>query len=205
MKKMFLASSFCDVADLLEEFVGEKLEAKTVTFIPTASLVEEYKGHVENDKNAFYRLGMRVDVLELSTASPEEINRKLKHNDYIFVSGGNSFFLLEQLHQSGAGALIQSEIAKGKVYIGTSAGSIIMAPDITYIETMDDKSKAPLLQDYTGLHLIDQYPLVHYQDFPFVEVGEQVYQNYKDKLPLLLLNNQQVLLVDEDKIQIKTK
>lgn len=205
MKKMFLASSFCDVADLLEAFVGEKLQTKTVTFIPTASLVEEYKGHVENDKNAFLRLGMTVDVLELSVASPEEINTKLMTNDYIFVSGGNTFYLLEQLRQTGADALMQAEIAKGKVYIGTSAGSIVMAPDITYVEAMDDKSKAHVLQDFKGLHLIDQYPLVHYQDFPFVEAGEQIYQTYKDRLPLVLLSNKQVLLVDNNKIEIKTR
>lgn len=202
---MFLASSFCDVADLLEAFVGEKLQTKTVTFIPTASLVEEYKGHVANDKNAFLRLGMTVDVLELSVASPEEINRKLTTNDYIFVSGGNTFYLLEQLRQTGTDTLIQAEIAKGKTYIGTSAGSIIMAPDITYVEAMDDKFKAHVLQDYKGLHLIDQYPLVHYQDFPFVEAGEQIYQTYKDRLPLVLLSNKQVLLVDNNKIEIKTR
>src|SRR5690606_41211007 len=50
MKKLFLSSSFCDVAKYLTDFCGEELKGKTVTFIPTASLVEEYAGYVENDK-----------------------------------------------------------------------------------------------------------------------------------------------------------
>jgi dipeptidase E len=38
MKKLFLASSFKDVANLLENFANESLKGKTVTFIPTASI-----------------------------------------------------------------------------------------------------------------------------------------------------------------------
>ena len=40
MKKLFLASSFKDVAKIFMEFEGN-VEGKTVTFIPTASIVEK--------------------------------------------------------------------------------------------------------------------------------------------------------------------
>lgn len=41
MKKMFLTSSFKDVAKLLPELVAGDLGGKTVTFIPTAALHEK--------------------------------------------------------------------------------------------------------------------------------------------------------------------
>ena len=36
-RKLFLASSFKDVAKLFADFTGEELKGKSVTFIPTAS------------------------------------------------------------------------------------------------------------------------------------------------------------------------
>ncbi|WP_252346614.1 Type 1 glutamine amidotransferase-like domain-containing protein, partial [Listeria monocytogenes] len=39
-------------------------------------------------------------------------------NDFIYVTGGNTFFLLQELKRTGADKLILEEIAKGKLYIG---------------------------------------------------------------------------------------
>ena len=62
MKKMFLASSFVDVADLFVKFAEEKCAGKTVTFIPTASLVEEVKFYVDAGKEALEKCGLIVDA-----------------------------------------------------------------------------------------------------------------------------------------------
>ena len=51
MKKIFLCSSFADVAPLLPESVPTSLSGKTVAFIPTASIHEEYTQYVEDGKN----------------------------------------------------------------------------------------------------------------------------------------------------------
>lgn len=202
MIKMFLSSSFCDVVSLFSDFAGEEVKGKKVTFIPTASIVEDYVGHVENDKRAFENLGIIVDVLELSTASNNVIKEKITANDYIFVSGGNSFYLLQILKEIGADQLIKEQVSNGKLYIGTSAGSVVMSPNIQYIEVMDDKSFAPKLTDYKAMGMIDQYPLVHYGCEPFTAVAEQVYQEYKDKLPLILLANTQVITVRDEELRV---
>lgn len=204
MKRMFLASSFCDVASLFSEFAAEEVKGKKVTFIPTASIVEEYVGHVENDQKAFEALGIIVDTLEISTATATEIKTKLRENDYIFVSGGNTFYLLQEMRRSGAEQVIKQQIALGKVYIGTSAGSVIMSPNIEYLEAMDDKSKATSLESYKGLEQIDKYLLVHYQNFPFTETADQIYAEYKDKLPLILLSNHQVLTVKNQVLEVRS-
>ena len=202
--RLFLASSFADVATIFQDFANENLQNKTVTFIPTASIVEEYTAHVDRDREAFERLGITVDILELSTAKPEEIQSKLQANDYIFVSGGNTFYLLQEMKRTGADQWIKAEIAKGKIYIGTSAGSVIMSPNIGYLAAMDDSSKAPLLKDYTGFHLIESYPLVHYKNIPFETVTVQIFEEYNHQFPLIPLNNKQVLSIDNELIKILT-
>ncbi|WP_413513279.1 Type 1 glutamine amidotransferase-like domain-containing protein [Myroides odoratus] len=202
MIKLFLASSFSEVACLFQNFVKDELQNKSVTFIPTASKVEEYKGHVENDQQAFLDLGITIDVLELTTASREEIETKLAVNDFIFVSGGNTFYLLQEMRRSGADELIKAQLLQGKIYIGTSAGSVILSPNIQYLEAMDDKSKAPLLSNYNGLKLIEEYPLVHYQNFPFTETVELIYQTYKNQIPLVILSNNQVLIIENQTTRV---
>ncbi len=49
MKKLFLSSSFKDVAGLFENFEKD-LKGKTVTFIPTASVVETVTFYVKCGK-----------------------------------------------------------------------------------------------------------------------------------------------------------
>lgn len=202
MKKLFLTSSFVDVAEFLEPFIGEKLENKIITFIPTASIPEEYKGYVENDKSAFEKLGLIVDVLDVSTSSRENIKTVIEKNDIIYVSGGNTFFLLDKLKKSGADTIIIEEIKKGKPYIGASAGSVIMSPSIHYIEKMDDKAKAEDLMDYKALHLIDFYLLPHHTNEPFKDAVEDIILEFKDKIKLVPISNTEAIEATGEKFRI---
>ncbi len=204
MKKLFLASSFPDTCNLLEDFIGEPLKDKTVTFIPTASLVERYKAYIEEDKEAFKRLGMIIEELELSTATNKKIEETIKKNDYIYLAGGNTFYLLQEVKKTGADKIIIEEVLKGKVYIGTSAGAILVAPDIIYSEAMDKKDKAPELRDYRGLALIEQYPLPHHTNRPFKDAVEIILKNYQDKLPLIPYTNSQVIEVQNNRLEVKS-
>ena len=87
MKKMFLASSFKDVASIFKEFAGN-VEEKTITFIPTASVVEKVNFFVKSGKKALEKMGLIVDELDVSTAASEDIANKLtKKRLYIHNRG----------------------------------------------------------------------------------------------------------------------
>ncbi len=195
MKKLFLSSSFCDVAQYFEDFCGEKVSEKTVTFIPTASVVEDFTEYVDDDKNAFIELGLIVDELNISDKNEQQIAEILSKNDFIYVSGGNTFYLLQELRKSKADNLITEQIKKGKVYIGTSAGSIVLSKNIQYVEQVDDKNVATELNEYSGLGIVDFYPLPHFGNEPFTEIMEEVYNEYKEKIPLIPISNTQVIEV----------
>ena len=81
MKKLFLSSSFNDVADLFQDFAQEDIKGKTVSFIPTASLPENIKFYVGSAKKAFEKLGMIVDELELTKLTNAEVAEKLRKNN----------------------------------------------------------------------------------------------------------------------------
>ena len=202
MRKLFLASSFSEVASLFPKFAGEEIKGKRITFIPTASLVEEVRFYVDDDRKAFEELGIIVEELEITTASPDKILEVLNRNDYIFVSGGNTFYLLQELRRKGADILITEQIRAGKLYIGTSAGSVILCPDIEFVKEMDYSHAAPELQSFTGLNIVDFYILPHYLDFPFEEITQNIVKKYGKKLDLRPISNKQVITIAGNRIEI---
>jgi dipeptidase E len=203
MAKLFLSSLFASVAGAFPEFAGEPLEGKTVTFIPTASLVEKITFYVDDGRKALERLGMIVDELDVSTATPEEASDAIRRNDYIYVTGGNTFYLLRELRRSGAGAMIVDAIKAGKPYIGESAGSVILAPSIEYVRHMDDPAVAEGLSDFTSLGAVTFYPLPHVGNFPFKKAAQTIIDEYSSTLELKAINNSQVILVSGDQVSVE--
>lgn len=202
MSKMFLTSSFIDVVEQFREFVEEDLKGKTLTFIPTASIPEEVDHYVHSAKEEFKKLGIIVEELEISIASKLEIKEKLEHNDFIYVAGGNTFFLLQELRKSGADEIITKQVERGKLYIGESAGTVITSPNIKYIELMDDREKALELDSFNGLNLINFYPVPHYSNEPFKKAADDVITLYNSKLNLVPFSNSQVIRVNQDNIDV---
>lgn len=202
MKKLFLSSSFIDVAEFLQPFAGDKLQDKTITFIPTASIPEEYRGYVENDRKAFEKLGIIVDEMDISTTSYQTIKKTVEKNDFIYISGGNTFYLLQELRRTGADEIVISAIEKGKLYIGASAGSIIMSKNIKYVEQMDDSTKAENLTDYNALGVVDFYTLPHHTNEPFRIVVEQIISKYKNRIKLVPISNTQVIQINGSEVSI---
>lgn len=204
MSKLFLASSFANVIDLFSEFVGE-LNGKKVVFIPTASKVEEVTFYVDDAKNALSNKGVDIKELDLTTATFSEIAEQLEHCDFIYISGGNTFFLLEQLKRTGADKLIIQQVNAGKLYVGESAGAMIASPNIHYVQLMDSVEPAPHLVEYDALKLVDFYPVPHYTNFPFVEAAQNMIDTYSTTLHLMPITNEQAIIVDAELVAIKTK
>lgn len=202
MKKMFLASSFKDVASIFAEF-ELNLEGKTVTFIPTASKVEKVVFYVNSGRKALEKLGVIIDVLDISTAAADEIQDKLHENDFIYITGGNTFFLLQELKRTGADKIMKEEVNKGKLYIGESAGAMVVSHNIEYAQKMDRMKKAPNLTQYEALGLVDFYPLPHFESAPFKKIAQSVIDTYSSTLQLTPISNHDAILIDDGKIRVE--
>ena len=196
MKKLILVSMLYQVTDLVRTIEPE-LAGKTVTYIPTAGIAEETEGMIEDETNTLESLGLTVEALDVSTASYESIVSTLTKNDIIFVGGGNTFYLLQELRRSGADKILIQEVNKGKLYIGESAGAIIACPDIGYCVGMDSLEKAPELTDYTGLGLVDFYIVPHIGNEEMGEAAEKAVEEYNSRLDLEVITDKQVIQVED--------
>lgn len=195
MKRLFLASFFAQTSELCADFMDGGAAGKRVLFIPTAANPEKVKFFVGADRKALQALGFAIDELDVAAADAAEIAERISRADAVFVGGGNTFYLLQQLRRSGADAVIRGAVLGGLPYIGSSAGSIVLSPDIGYIRAMDPPAKAPGLDDFRGLGLVDFHPLPHFGNAPFKKTGERIQREYGGRIDLRPLSNDQALVV----------
>ena len=199
MKTIFLTSYIAGTIEKLVELLQkEQRGVKNILFIPTAGNVEEYTGYIDDGKNALQQYGFELDMLDIAHTDLQQCQASLSNAPIICISGGNTFYLLQELKRKKLDQILTKKITQGCFYIGESAGAIIMAADIEYNKIMDDSSLAPDLENYTGLNLIDFYPLLHYIEEPFVESVQQIYTKYKNNLKLVPINNHQAIIVNDN-------
>lgn len=160
--KLLLASTFANVADKLLELVADKPENITVAFIATAADVYENKSFVDLDRNKLKEMGFKIKEISLQSKNADELKREVSGCGVIFVAGGNTFYLLQEVRKSGFDTVITDLVDTDTVYVGSSAGSVLVAPDIGLVSTFDDPADAPELKDYKGLDLVDYVVLPHY-------------------------------------------
>ena len=202
LKNMILTSSLYESIGFVKEFLDKNAKSKKILFIPTAANVEEYKNYMYLTEKAFEDIGYEVDNFDISVFSEKTVKEKLSKAEIIFISGGNTFYLLQELKKKNLISYLKERIGKGLIYIGESAGSVITAPNIEYVSVMDDKILAEELDDYTGLNLVDFYIVPHFEEEPFIESSRKIVELYKDKLDLKLINNKEIILVENDDFKI---
>ena len=195
--KLFLCSHFSSVGSLMKE----EIEMKKVLFIPTASIHEEYKGYVGSARKLFKKLGAVLTEIEISKEDYASLEAAFNDADIIYFTGGNSFLLLEQLRKKGVDKLLKEELNKGKLFIGESAGAIVCAPDIKYIEMMDEKPGDYSLTDDGGLSLINFYVLPHYLTAPFKKITEKILEQFNN-LDICPINNSQAVIIEDSSKRI---
>ena len=202
MKNMILTSSLYESIELVKKFLDKNTESKKILFIPTATNVDEYKKYIHLTQKAFEDFGYEVENFDISIFSEEIAKEKLSEAKTVFISGGNTFYLLQELKRKNLTSYLKERIENGLLYIGESAGSVIVAPDIEYASIVDDKTLATELNDYTGLNLVDFYIVPHFEEEPFVESSRNTVELYKDKLDLKLINNKEAILVENNNFTI---
>lgn len=202
---MYLTSSVNTVAKSLAKEINPAKYPKLI-FINTASEPEEGdKSWLEKDRQTLVDGGFEVTDYTITDKTSEQIKEAVSPMDIIFVSGGNTFYLLEKAQQSNFIPLLRDfVINQGKIYIGSSAGSIFAGPDVNPVRDLDNISKAPNLKYFEGARLVDFVVLPHWGSKKFKEryLGERIENNYNTKNRLILLTDNQYVKIEGDVCKI---
>lgn len=187
------------IADALRDLTDKSPAETKVGFITTAANVEE--GNKDWYINQFINLQKFdynwIDVVDPS-ASDVDWRTRLKVVDVVFVSGGNTFHLLNQYRETGFGEWLRGNI-ESKVYVGVSAGTIITTPslDVCTIEPADPN--LPGLTDLTGLSFVEFEIEPHCDDKRFNIIRK--YAETKSN-KIYAIDDQTAIKVTKNKVEI---
>ncbi|MBI4098315.1 MAG: Type 1 glutamine amidotransferase-like domain-containing protein [Candidatus Levybacteria bacterium] len=190
MKRLFLTSTASWVAADIAKKINKK--GPRLAFIKTASEAEEgVLDWLENDRNSLKKVGFKVTDYTITGKTKKQVKSDLKDFDVLFFSGGNTFYLLEKIQQAKCAKVITDFIKKGKIYIGSSAGSLVAGPDIYPIKDLDNIKKAPNIKGYKGLELVDFVIFPHWGNDKFKDryLEYRLEHTYNKKNSLILLTD----------------
>ena len=203
MKKLFLTSSVHAVA----HDIGKRLDLTSnnkLVFITTASEPKSGdKTWLKNDRQALVNTGFEVSDYTITGKNLNQLTDDLNDYDFIYLSGGDTFYLLKQSHKSGFFILIQDLVYKeGKTYIGTSAGSIITGPKCP--DYLLDQDEVFGIEDQKGYGFVNFTILPHWgsEDFKNKYLKGRLEIAYKkDQIPLITLTDNQYIHIQGDKYE----
>jgi len=176
-----------------------------IGFIATASEVEENKDYMYQDREYLAKMNYKVIDIDISKESKQDILKKFKLIDSIFIAGRNCFYLLQQLIIKDVLQELK-EFANNKIYIGSSAGACIACPSIDYAQKLDDKAKAPLLNNYKAMNLVDFYILPHYNSKEkYTKLADEIEKEYKNYKFIKLSDNQAIVVDDAHNYKIESE
>ncbi len=163
----------------------DELRTKKVLYITTAI-------DGEKDNNKDWVIEEYKTILDLGIDESNITEYKIGDNiiiedfDIIYMMGGNTIYLLDMVRKYNFGEVIKNFINKGKIYIGSSAGSQILGSTISLNAIYEDNFVN--MTDFTALGIVNKEVVPH--------------ANRKEELLKKLNKEDFILLYDGDGIII---
>ncbi|OGY50543.1 MAG: hypothetical protein A2951_02075 [Candidatus Buchananbacteria bacterium RIFCSPLOWO2_01_FULL_56_15] len=199
MKTLLLSSSGSTIFKFLPSIINKPITQLKLAWITTASKGVDDVSYLERHKQKMIELGWNFTEVDIEGKTVETLRNLLKDKDIIHVEGGNTFYLLKAVKESGFDKVIKERIAGGVVYVGSSAGSYIMCPTIEMSTWKPDAKPRYGLTDLTGLNQVPFLLFVHY-DPKYKKLLKQAIK--KTKYPVKILTDDQALLVKNGKAEL---
>lgn len=174
-------------------------QESTVAFITTASNGEKDRSHLDDSIEI-------LKSMEINHVNPIDIGKEketweetLKEADIVYVEGGNTFYLMDKLRKSGLDTTLK-DILEDKLYVGVSAGSIVVTPDISIATVEHADPNEVGLTDMKGLGLVDFEVSPHTPD----SVSYKKFQEYANSHKRLIygFDDQTALFVQGDDVRV---
>jgi len=193
--KLLLASVAANMMDKFMKYIP--LNYKIVGFIATASDNDSNKSYMQKDKDKLIELGFKIIDIDLKTTN-SNLLENLNKVDIIFVAGGNSFYLLEKSIESGFDKILTKLFKTDMIYIGSSAGAVIIGPTIAPFTKLDDPNQAKNLKSYNGINLTNKLLFVHSDDFSCAQIYNSIYKKYSLNYDVIKLTNDKGLVIEDN-------
>ena len=199
MKTTLLASSGSFItAQNLDPILPKKIVDCKIAYITTASKKVDDMSYVERQRERMNEMGLSYTEIDIEGSNEEELRKILAGYDVVIVEGGNTFYLLKAIRESGFESVIKDLIEEGVVYIGTSAGSYVACPSIIMATWSNRGFDRCGVLDYTAMNLVPFLVKAHYVSEDLKELEE----NTKDlQYQVRPITDDQAILVRDEEIE----
>lgn len=146
----------------------------SLLFIPLAGDPDNFDDGLERIQQTFSTI--HFENIEMCLSLADLTWDYLKMFDAIYIDGGNTFTLMEEIRNTHFFELLHRFLHHGKVVNGDSAGAIILGSHLETAHFGDtpDENETDVIS-YQGLNLLGKYAIhCHYQDSEKEEVLEFV-------------------------------
>ncbi|MDD5151364.1 MAG: Type 1 glutamine amidotransferase-like domain-containing protein [Flavobacterium sp.] len=182
-----------DSKELDKAFVEKVGKRKPVLYIPLAreppyeSCLEWIQANFKDLEFNNFKMVKSVEGLR---------NIKLEEYSGVYIGGGNTYKLLNDLRISGFLKVLKSYVDSGGIVYGGSAGAIIFGKDIS---TANDEDQVKI-SDFKGLNKIGKFSIYcHYFRKDKKKVEDYIKRN---KFPVIALPEKTGIIINGDKLKI---
>ena len=195
MTKLLLTSTGLANQNITNQFlqiIDKPVSQIKIIFVPTASRSEEELNYVAESKKELLDLGILENNIKTLNLDKPVSFQEVENFDVIYVCGGNTFYLLKKVRETGFDKVIIEFAKTDKLYFGVSAGSILVCPNIDIASPFDENDVN--LTDLTGLNLTDVIVSPHYKDEEKIIIDDFKKKSQYKVVPLT--DNQALLVLD---------
>ncbi len=200
MKKLLLASRGTYVTDGTYGLFDKPRNQVKWAYITTAGKSVPNTGYIKKHNQRMRELGWNFEEVDLEGKKPDELRRLLQDKDAINMLGGNSYFLLKCIRESGFDIVLKELLDQGLVYCGSSAGSYVTCPTIEMASWKDPKRfDRHGVKDLTAMNLVPFLIVAHCTPEMISLIQSKI---DAAKYPVKLLTDQQAIVVNNDTVEL---
>lgn len=183
---------------------GKPRNEISIAVINEAFAVEEgdKRWVLDNLNLVFNNFSGEIDIINLLALSIDEVEKRISNKDVIFVIGGNADYLIRVYQKTGFDKLLP-RLLDSKVYVGSSAGSMVMGKRISeaaYKLIYDEDSKYGVT-DYLGLVDFSIMPHLDSPNFPYRKANLlEAVSTFKSKV--YGLRDDSAVIVDGNEVNV---
>ena len=186
--------------EILSWFI-KKNNIKSCLFVPYAGVTVSWDDYIQRVQDVFSEWGCSVQSVHAVNDPVASVHKA----ECIVVGGGNTFRLVQMMHETGIMAAIREKTLEGTPFIGWSAGSNVACPTLCTTNDM------PIIQpsSFNTLNLIPFQINPHYLDAnPEGHGGETREQRINEfqalnmEVVVVGLREATALLIDGNKMEL---
>lgn len=201
MKHLFLTSQVRSVAKDIASKLGNQIK-KPAAYITTSFMYKDQTVPEEwqiQNRASLVNAGFDLTAYDITGKSYEELERDLSKYEIMYVEGGNTAYLLQKAQQNNFGKYVTQRVGEGMIYIGCSAGSVIIGPDIISADRPGKTAKDYGLTDTAGFGLVNFVVMPHWGDPTknSAYLDYKIPRAYKEDYAYILLRDTQYVEVNE--------